>query len=459
MKEAVEKALIYQTYAQRGGETFLHPILVAAVLIAGFLIIFQKRRNAMIPILFISILTPLSQRVVVAGFDLMIIRILILIGWLRVLLHGEQRLIRLNTTDKVFILWVIFSIFNYTLLWQTVGAFVNRLGFAVNAIGIYFLARIFITDLGGIVRMIKVLVIVSCVLAFFMLVEQATGRNILSMFGGVPEFSLVRNGHVRAQGPFSVSITAGTFGATLFPLFVSLWWHGDKNKIFALLGAISASIVTFTSASSGPVITYLAGIVGLCFWPLRNNMRAVRRIAFFLLIGLHLAMKAPVWALIQRVSMVAGSSGYHRYMLVDHFISNISEWWLWGIKSTYHWGYQMFDTVNQFVLEGIRGGLMKLILFISLITLSFKTIGSKMESINDKKMQFCMWAFGSALFAHLVAFLGITYFDQIFVIWYLLLAMISTMSNLSEKDFREEVHDVRQNIRPVFSFGQQQSVQ
>jgi hypothetical protein len=119
----------------------------------------------------------------------------------------------------------------------------------------------------------------------------------------------------------------------------------------------------------------------------------------------------------------------------------------------------MFDTVNQFVLEGIRGGLMKLILFISLITLSFKTIGSKMESINDKKMQFCMWAFGSALFAHLVAFLGITYFDQIFVIWYLLLAMISTMSNLSEKDFREEVHDVRQNIRPVFSFGQQQSVQ
>jgi hypothetical protein len=43
---------------------------------------------------------------------------------------------------------------------------------------------------------------------------------------------------------------------------------------------------------------------------------------------------------------------------------------------------------------------------------------------KDKKTALFLWALGSALFANVIAFLGISYFDQTMVGWYALLAMI-----------------------------------
>ena len=43
-------------------------------------------------------------------------------------------------------------------------------------------------------------------------------------------------------------------------------------------------------------------------------------------------MKAPVWALIQRIDIVGGSSGWHRYELIDQCIKHFSDWWLMGVK-------------------------------------------------------------------------------------------------------------------------------
>ena len=39
---------------------------------------------------------------------------------------------------------------------------------------------------------------------------------------------------------------------------------------------------------------------------------------------------------------------------------------------------------------------------------------------------------GIMLFAHMVTFIAVTYFDQMIVFWYLLLAMISTVNDLSQ---------------------------
>ena len=44
-----------------------------------------------------------------------------------------------------------------------------------------------------------------------------------------------------------------------------------------------------------------------------------------------------------------------------------------------------------------------------------------------------MWALGSALFAHVVSFFGISYFDQTIVAWYALLAMISAAAVIPRK--------------------------
>ncbi len=44
-------------------------------------------------------------------------------------------------------------------------------------------------------------------------------------------------------------------------------------------------------------------------------------------------MKAPVWALIQRITIFGGNSGYHRYELINQAILHFWEWFLVGTKN------------------------------------------------------------------------------------------------------------------------------
>lgn len=436
------------------GETDIHPIALVSILISGVLILLLPRRYVIIPIIFMAVLIPMQQRVVLGGLNFMIIRIMIMFAYIRIILRSEFNLVKLNSIDKVVILWVVASVVSYTLLWQTGGAFINRLGFAYNAFGIYFLFRILVLNLEDIDRVIRTLTIVSVLVAICMLIEQETRRNIFFIFGGVPEFTQLRAGNLRAQGAFTHPILAGMFGATLMPLFVSLWWQERYGKKYSIIGIIAATIIVVSSSSTGPAIAYLAGIAGLCMWVLRKQMRKIRWIIVISLISLHIIMKAPVWALIARIEVITGSTSYHRYLLIDQFISRINEWWLLGVKSTDHWGWMMWDTVNQYVSEGTEGGLLRLILFIIIITLCFKSIGLKIKATDNRLMQLRLWAFGTALFTHLVGFIGISYFDQTILFWYMLLAMISTLSIITIEKVSENSKESA-NIKSIIPFMEQ----
>ena len=156
-----------------------------------------------------------------------------------------------------------------------------------------------------------------------MILEQINGRNMFSIFGGVPEFTFVRDGRLRSQGAFSHPILAGSYGAALVPLSYCIWVMG--NKKYAISGFVVGTIMVITSASSGPLLSFLAGILGLLMWHFRNYMRIIVWLFMGILTALHLIMNAPVWALIYRVAIVGGSTGYHRYSLIDRAIKNFGE--------------------------------------------------------------------------------------------------------------------------------------
>lgn len=427
-----------------GGVTLIHPIVLVAILIVSILIFFLRRRNVIIPIIFMVVFIPMSQRIVIAGLDFMVVRILILLTLIRIIIHHENHLIKLNSIDKFFILYVFFRVICYTLQWQTMGAFINRMGFAFNALGFYFLGRYLICDFKDIGQIVKTFVVVTIMLAICMLIEQATRRNLFAIFGGVPEFTVVREGRLRSQGAFAHAILAGMFGATVMPLLLSLWWMKGRNKMIALIGIVSATIIVICSASSGPIFAYLAGITYLCLWLFRKYMRMIHLVIIFSIITLHFVMEAPVWALIDRVGVIGGSSGYHRYKLIDLFITKVDEWWLFGMKSTDNWGWMMWDTSNHYVTVGTEGGLISFILFIVIIILCFRAIGRKCNTMRRSlTAQLCLWAFCASLFSHLTGFIGVAYFDQMIAIWYLLLAMISTIGSMPANAIYPELQDCK----------------
>jgi hypothetical protein len=155
-------------------------------------------------------------------------------------------------------------------------------------------------------------------------------------------------------------------------------------------------------------------------------MRRVRWGIVFGLIALQLVMKAPVWFAIAHIDLVGGSSSWHRAALVDQFIRHFSDWWLLGIRETASWGWDMWDTQNQYVSVGQSGGLIAFILFIAVISRSFGKLGDARKVVaGDREREWFLWFLGAALFAHVVAFFGVNYFDQTRVAWFISLAMIS----------------------------------
>jgi uncharacterized membrane protein YwzB len=136
-------------------------------------------------------------------------------------------------------------------------------------------------------------------------------------------------------------------------------------------------------------------------------------------------MKAPVWFIIARVDIIGGSSGYHRARLIDQFIRNFFDWWLIGTNDNGNWGYDMWDTCNEFVQEGLNGGLVALVCFVAIIVTSFMALGrARKDSRSTHFQAWLFWILGCTLFAHVVAFFGIDYFDQSKMVWFAMLAMI-----------------------------------
>jgi len=290
------------------GETMIHTWGLIMLLLAGVLILSLNREKAFLVFIIAALMIPLTQKLVFINLNFTALRILIAVAWIRMFFRMELHPIRLNVIDKVFIFWVISNAVTFVLLWQTWGAFVNRLGSMMDSAGLYFIFRFFIADVDEIDSGIRSLAILSSVLAVIMVLEQAIGTTMYGYMSGTPDVTFVREGRLRAQGPFAHSILAGTFGATLIPLLVSQWLKPGLNKVLVVTAMGACAVVALASVSSGPVLAAFWGVAAIFMWPLRMHMRFIRwGIAFFLVLA-HLMMKAPVWALIERVGFFAGSS-------------------------------------------------------------------------------------------------------------------------------------------------------
>jgi hypothetical protein len=419
-------------------ETSLTVITLILLCIGIALVLLLPRRRILLPFFVISLLVPVTQVLVIPGMHLAVYRILLFAIWIRIVLNKwilrrDTYSLQMNSLDKVFIAWAICNAITYSLLWMEVGALINRLGFLTVSLGVYFMLRYAIRDREEAGYAIRALAVATIPIAVAMLYEHFTGGNLVSLLLGMgQQLAEIRNDRIRAQGPFSHSIVAGTFAAMLLPLFVGLWFEGKGNRLRAFLGALSATLITIASSSSTPLMTYCAGIVGICFWPFRRWMRLVRWAIVMSLIFLQIVMKAPVWFLINRISGLIGGTGWHRAELIDQFLRRFFEWFLIGTQNNANWGLDMWDAINAYVKAGVEGGLITFVLFLAIIVIGYRRIGLARHGAEQTEPQheFFIWTLGVTLFSNTVAFFGIIYFDQSVVAWYCLLAMISVVSNL-----------------------------
>ena len=426
--------------------TILHPLVALWVAVAVILILALPRKYVVVPFLAAIFTIPIGQVLLVGGLHFMMARILVLAGLLRRAITKESGpgvvpVAESKSVDHAYTLCAVCLLVAFSLQWRETQAFIKAMASFIDALGGYFVLRFFIRDLDDVRRTIRVFAHLSVILAVCMMIEQVAHLNVFGLLGGTPVVPAMREGDVRSAGPFEEYITAGVFGATLVPLFVWLWGDG-KNKAAAAWGMMGATIISVTSNSSTTLMGLNAVVVGFLFWPLRNQMRIIRWALVFTLVSLHLVMKAPVWALIARVDLTGSSSSFHRYALIDNCIRHFSDWWLWGYKNYNDWGWDMWDLSNQYVTYALTGGLFTLAAFVALIVRGFRALGTARRLVQgDRKKQWLLWCFSTALFSHVIASFGIGYFDQMQYAWYTLLAMICVVAAqpLAEAVRRAEV--------------------
>ncbi len=423
-------------------ETVLNPLVLLLVLVVGVLVLFWPRSKIIAPLIAAFILIPMDQVLLIGGMHFPMLRFLALFGIARLVREkfssrGQIFSGGVNKIDLAVISFAIVTALAGILLFQESGALIYQLGNIYTIFGIYFILRYLVRDEGDVIRMFRTLAYVAAVVAGVMTWEVVTGRNPYALLGGARAAdyatALARGDRFRATGCFEHPILAGTFGAILLPLFVLLWQSGKKNRAIAALGIVSATVITLASNSSTPILAYAGGVLALCLWPARNYMRVIRWAIAITIVSLHLVMKAPVWHLIARIDVSGGSSSYHRFMVVDQCIRHFSDWWLVGVKSTFAWGWDMWDTANQYVSVCDCSGLLAFILFLATIVYGFKYLGKARRAAENTKQQMFLWALGAALFANVVAFMGISYTDQTQVVWYGLLAAISAAAVVHPK--------------------------
>jgi hypothetical protein len=268
-----------------------------------------------------------------------------------------------------------------------------------------------------------------------MLYEHWTMRNIFSAFGGADEFSYVREGKVRCQGPFRHPILAGMMGATVMPFIVWQWWREKRNSLPLLVSFAASAAITYAASSSGALLTFIYEILAFSLWFIRDRMKMVRWSIVVAIIGLDFAMTAPIWYVFARLSSITGGTGWHRAYLLERAFGDIERWWFAGTAYTADWFPYILeadannaDITNMFLVQGVTAGMITMILFIMIIVQCYKYIGAGLKALNPAPFpeRFLLWTLGVVLFGHIAGFFSVSYFDQMNGMWYLILAMISS---------------------------------
>jgi len=91
------------------------------------------------------------------------------------------------------------------------------------------------------------------------------------------------------------------------------------------------------------------------------------------------------------------------------------------------------DITNMFIVEGVQGGLLTMLLFIGIIVFCFRRIGCSLQPLDKNPFthNFFLWSIGATLFAHIVAFFSVSYYDQSIFFYYMLIAMIAALIGYS----------------------------
>jgi hypothetical protein len=402
--------------------TITGPTLLITLALA-LLTFFIPRRYLLLPYVIGACFAPADQAVMVGELNFQVLRILVVVGMLRLALRSEIIAVRWNRFDKLVLAWFVIGSMIYVTQWMSLGALINRCGRFVEWLCLYWVFRQSVRSWKDLRFAYVALAFCALAMLPFVVWEWIRGANPFAMLGRV--VTMVREENYRCQATFPHAIMMGLFWATLVPLFVGFARQRGPYRSVLWAAAAASAVMIWMTASSTPILTAMAVAVLLLAFPWRQYTGTAAWGFLALVIALNFVMKAPVWHLVARVGVVSGSTGWHRFYLIDQAIHNFRHWMLLGTRDTRSWGLGLEDVTNQYILEGVRGGFVTLVLFCVILFVGARTAVRLSLRSRDASESYLAWGLFATIIAHCLSFVGVSYFGQIDMIWYLLLAGVA----------------------------------
>jgi hypothetical protein len=403
-------------------------------------VLFASRRWALMGIVAGILYLTQAQQVETGGFNMYAVRFIEIAAFVRVMARREFRPSALNRLDRTFILLYVFTVSVFLLRSTEDQAY--QIGATVDAFLSYFAFRGLVRDAAEFRWFLLMFLVLLAPYAVLVSIETITSNNPFAAIGGVELIRAgdrwFREGRLRATGSFGHPTLMGNLGGTFLPLYIALWLAGSR-RFWASIGVALCLTLVWASNSGGPATCVATTMLGWMLWSVRESMSWVRRGATVFIVLLALVMKAPIWYLLSRISDITGGDGYHRSVLLDVAFQNLGKWWFAGMRllDTSAWlpytntNTGAVDLTNNFLAFGITAGLGSMLLLITLLVQGFKQIGralGNLRSHNDKALEYLYWGLGVMLGVHLFNWFGIVYWDQSNLIWFLHLAIVSSLS-------------------------------
>lgn len=410
----------------------------ASILIFLILVVlFAPRRWALLGMMAGVLYLTQGEKIDLLGVNFFAIRFLEVAGFARVMSRREFAFYDLNRIDRVFL--ILYSYTTIVFLMRSNEPVASSLALFVDSFLCYFTFRGLIAEIHDFRWFLYALVILLIPYVSLVVIEMVTHQNHFGLVGQTTEM-MFRNDRPRCIGSFRQPITMGTLGVSFLPLYIGLVFTKTK-RVCALVGIGLCVSIVLLSNSGGPINSAVFGIVGWLCWFMRRNMHLVRRVSLGLVILIGLVMKAPIWYLPAKLSDFTGGGGWHRSYLLEMAIKNFNLWWLAGmpIIQTKEWMPYILessggaDITNQYLSFGLAAGLGAIGLFVLLLFRSFQGIGKALNVVRSSfsetsKDEYTLWGLGAMLFTHTVNWFGVCYFDQIYVVWFMQLAAIASIS-------------------------------
>ncbi len=407
--------------------SYLHPLVALLLAVIIPMILVRSRKAVLVSMLIVMNFVTSAQRISLAGVDLPIMRIVIILAVFRIIMTREYLWIKPLNLDVVIVIQMVISAIDGFLRTPSFSEMVYDVSTLIDSLGGYLIVRTMIRDREDFLAMVRALMWISFPIVLLFIAERLTGRNPMASFGGVAAYTWIREGKMRVQGPYPHVILAGALWATVVPLFLASAFRGGKKNPGMIAAAIAGLIIIVLCASSTPLMSVLAGLGAITLFWQRNLIVRLQSAALIGLVGLAAVWDHPIWYIVAKIDFTGGSTGWFRFNLIDQYIRRWPEWFAIGVRSTAGWGYGLIDVCNQYVSAGTNGGIIGLACFLASIAISFSYVGTLALVADDNDVKRDYWFLGASLLVHLMNFVGVSYFSHITFCWWLTLGFIGSL--------------------------------